>query len=571
MTRTLTAPSSANRPAATRTRDRKAATGVLGAVVAMQRTAGNAATSQRVTAKKKPRPAIDDKVVDRIAEYDEIIDRLASQEHVDAAIVRGIIAAESSGKADEGHKRKTSYKGLMQAEQGEEQLTPENSIRTGIKVYQGKEASLNKTLAKYGGSLGALALDDRIRLVMTAYNAGQGTVKVAMASAAKAGDVAKWNDAEHWQTALAQTGAYNVHAALDKHLGEMRGDELAAALHKLTDTDPAASFHRNGWDEPGLRTAIVARLEHDRVQLRKTKNLTHGQVKEQASELLWHCIDFKSTNRTGYVNKVVAYTHHYKGLAVDGTQGSQAAEQSPGANARPTAAAPTAAPTHQPPAAPTTTSGQITSGRLGDFGNAQETAFRRAVFDAQLAENRAQHKNYQPDLMAADLAEVEDGHRLHKDAAGPAKALLNAARDALAAAQAKGDQDALKVQDIGIASAYRTNERDFKSWQDAFTTWYAKTGEERAKLPGGALGPASVTRMLRAMATAKALPGYSNHTNGRAIDFFALVGRHLKLGPSSSQKAAWKKSWLFRWLDANAVGMQFKNYWKEPWHWDHVG
>jgi len=66
----------------------------------------------------------------------------------------------------------------------------------------------------------------------------------------------------------------------------------------------------------------------------------------------------------------------------------------------------------------------------------------------------------------------------------------------------------------------------------------------------------------------KAVPGFSNHTKGLAIDFATQQGKW-KFGASSAQKEGWVRTWLYLWLKSNAATYRFRPYSKEPWHWDH--
>lgn len=68
----------------------------------------------------------------------------------------------------------------------------------------------------------------------------------------------------------------------------------------------------------------------------------------------------------------------------------------------------------------------------------------------------------------------------------------------------------------------------------------------------------------------KAVPGFSNHTRGRAVDFTTKQGKWV-FTASSAQKAGWVNTWLHQWLVDNAAGHRFRPYEKEPWHWDHMG
>ena len=66
----------------------------------------------------------------------------------------------------------------------------------------------------------------------------------------------------------------------------------------------------------------------------------------------------------------------------------------------------------------------------------------------------------------------------------------------------------------------------------------------------------------------KAAPGFSNHTNGIAVDFNTRQGPDT-LAASTSQTGAWMASWLHRWLVTSAATFHFHPLSSEAWHWDY--
>jgi hypothetical protein len=128
----------------------------------------------------------------------------------------------------------------------------------------------------------------------------------------------------------------------------------------------------------------------------------------------------------------------------------------------------------------------------------------------------------------------------------------------------------MKVAWIGIGSAYRDPRRDFAAWQDAFNTHYNSTASIRESLPGGVHGPEAVSLVVDRMVIKKAVPGFSNHTRGLAIDFSTRQGEWTFVS-SSAQSEGWRRTWLYGWLQDNGSRHGFKPYKKEPWHWDHSG
>jgi hypothetical protein len=213
-------------------------------------------------------------------------------------------------------------------------------------------------------------------------------------------------------------------------------------------------------------------------------------------------------------------------------------------------------------------SGGIGAEELGWYRDAAATRFRQQVYAEQLERKLRQKKEFFPGLPTDHLDKVEGDHELHIDAVEDARNLLAAARADLAVQKDAGKADALKVAWIGIGSAYRNPKRDFAAWQSAFNTHYNDTASKRAGLAGGAHGHAAVSLLVNRMVVKKAVPGFSNHTKGLAIDFSTRQGEWTFVS-SSAQTAGWKRTWLFGWLTNNAGNHKFKPYSKEPWHWDH--
>ena len=80
--------------------------------------------------------------------------------------------------------------------------------------------------------------------------------------------------------------------------------------------------------------------------------------------------------------------------------------------------------------------------------------------------------------------------------------------------------------------------------------------------------------LLKMMPGIKAPAGFSNHTQGRAVDFSTdevINGNAESLTADTSQRALWRKSWFFKWLvaDGNAAKYRFMNLATEEWHYDH--
>jgi LAS superfamily LD-carboxypeptidase LdcB len=69
------------------------------------------------------------------------------------------------------------------------------------------------------------------------------------------------------------------------------------------------------------------------------------------------------------------------------------------------------------------------------------------------------------------------------------------------------------------------------------------------------------------MAKYKTPPGWSNHSNGMAVDFNTQYAGTL-YAARSKQRAGWRTTWLHRWLVGNAERHGFHPLETEEWHWD---
>jgi len=184
-----------------------------------------------------------------------------------------------------------------------------------------------------------------------------------------------------------------------------------------------------------------------------------------------------------------------------------------------------------------------------------------------------------------------DGSRdklLRREAAAQLTALLAAARADLKAEQAafgklsKEQQDAARkaatlegsvlatdVKRIWIVSAYRDFKYDESRWHSLFKKYYHKTEAARATLDGGEHGRAAAKYLAKYISPKKAPPGFSNHSNGKAVDFGTLEGS-LELSANLEQNPRWKKAWLHKWLRKHHAEYGFKPLASEAWHWDFV-
>lgn len=239
----------------------------------------------------------------------------------------------------------------------------------------------------------------------------------------------------------------------------------------------------------------------------------------------------------------------------------------------------------------------ILSDQLPSWETPEKTAFMKKVYDVQLArstdllgkknERTGEIRQFFIGLPASKLAEVEAGQKMATAAAASCKALLDKARTDLAAAQSADDELAKKTSAIGIASAYRSLQHDFRAWQRSFKTNFNRgnnldkgltIGNEKEKhWLSERLDDEDVQLLAKVLGGTKAIPGFSNHTAGNAVDFSTTAKVNIgekqewtELGPSKSQRAQWRETWFFKWLTLHGTEGGFVQLPTEEWHWDYI-
>jgi LAS superfamily LD-carboxypeptidase LdcB len=195
--------------------------------------------------------------------------------------------------------------------------------------------------------------------------------------------------------------------------------------------------------------------------------------------------------------------------------------------------------------------------------------FKRAVLDKQVAHLVRKGRHFFAAVPSSELAVIEDKHRMRKAAAGRCRELLAAAREALAEAKQRGDERARSTESVVIHSAYRTIAEDKAAWENTFRTHYRKAMKKN-RFDDEPLGARALSFMVRTLISYKAPPGYSNHSNGSAVDF-GTTFRGFYYKADSSKRIEWRETWLHAWLIQNAATFGFKPLATEEWHWDFEG
>lgn len=247
---------------------------------------------------------------------------------------------------------------------------------------------------------------------------------------------------------------------------------------------------------------------------------------------------------------------------------------------------------------PKTPEGAVLSSRLPKLGTLEETEFRRRVYQRQLEETAANPKKvFLEALPEGELDPITPKEKMQKGVvATKAKQMLAAAAADLEAKRKATRLTGTRftVRSIGVGSAYRDLQRELRAWLTAYGTTFKKTKEKRARLAGGEYGDAAAALLVGILHRTKAIPGYSKHTKGLAIDFVTNEFG-VSFGPSTSQtrreievaaakarraglkpkpKKAWEDTWLFEWLKEHAWEYGFarlkgKAGEDEPWHWQY--
>jgi hypothetical protein len=194
-------------------------------------------------------------------------------------------------------------------------------------------------------------------------------------------------------------------------------------------------------------------------------------------------------------------------------------------------------------------------------------AFKEAVLARQIRNASAGGKKYFAPVPKEELEGIEGRHQMRIEAARRCKELLAAARLALESDKAANKAKAAATSAIGIGSSYRDYDYDKGLWDRYYPDYYKATQEQRDAAAGGPHGPAAVQILARYISPLKAAPGFSNHSNGTAVDFTTTVGG--KMLTDKSSHSAWQDSWLHAWLLENANTYHFYKLDSEEWHWDY--
>ena len=248
-----------------------------------------------------------------------------------------------------------------------------------------------------------------------------------------------------------------------------------------------------------------------------------------------------------------------------------AARQTSYWTAPPPAAAPSAPVTSMPPQSQALSGGPPPASDLTwQGGTAAQLAFKRRVYEIHCARS-ARSRAFVANVPDADLAAIPgSGQRMRTAAAAACGRMLAEAATALADAKARSDTLALAAEPLAAGSGYRSVTQQFTSWNRNFQNYYDQTRTQRAAAPGGEHGEQAAELTARHIGGVLGAPGFSLHNNGLAIDLTSRQGA-TRLGASTAQRGAWRSSWAWSWLTANAARFDFfqNTAIDEPWHWEY--
>ena len=207
---------------------------------------------------------------------------------------------------------------------------------------------------------------------------------------------------------------------------------------------------------------------------------------------------------------------------------------------------------------------QLTIGSSGltwQGATPEQLTFLKRVYDINLA--RKSNKTFVNDVPSDELTTVEGRYKLRTNAAQSAINMFKAIRADISSSG--------KNIEPGLSSAYRSASHQFDIWNDLVTNkYYSETRTARQALQDGEHGEAAARHLAAYTRGRIATPGYSNHNNGLAIDVKNTEdGRLYRNKANREYTRAWRTTWLWDWLVANAATYNFYQNTQidEPWHW----
>jgi len=221
----------------------------------------------------------------------------------------------------------------------------------------------------------------------------------------------------------------------------------------------------------------------------------------------------------------------------------------------------------------------ISGQSLPPFGTPEQTRFMRTVYEVHRRHSATKRKfvDSLPASVLDTILEVKNGKlkqgiTMRKDAALSCRSLLGKAQNDLIVQKQNNIGFSRKVKKFGIVSGYRSANQQFSNWRAFFgNKYYPNTRAVRSQKGGGEHGMSAANFLATYIGQRLASPGYSNHNDGLAVDFFTEENGKLGASTDSRNISGWRKSWFFSWLLKNANNFGFFQNTKinEPWHWEY--
>jgi len=193
--------------------------------------------------------------------------------------------------------------------------------------------------------------------------------------------------------------------------------------------------------------------------------------------------------------------------------------------------------------------------------------FKRELIAKQVRRRVERHKKAILGLPEEELAQLAENprQRMRKDVAKLFDAMWAAMKKDYAgrAGGSKGDS-------VGVASAYRDAQQDSIAWNGAFDKKYYSATLEARLATGDEFGLKALDIIFNFMNDKKAPPGFSGHTHGIAADLKTMDnGKEFSVNSNVEHQRGWQKTWLYKWLVANAWKHKFYQLRSETWHWEY--
>ena len=185
--------------------------------------------------------------------------------------------------------------------------------------------------------------------------------------------------------------------------------------------------------------------------------------------------------------------------------------------------------------------------------------FRKKVY-LKHVERSSSKRSFIGSVPFNQLTTVE-GKQIRKEVADPLRQLLQAVR---------ADGKSVGRISVNIGSGYRDAEVQFISWATYFFQYYTRA-IKAGVLSKNDYSDKAATNLSFFIGKRLGAPGFSNHQDGKAIDFHTVEnGKDFPVSTSSANISHWRaNSWVYQWLLKNAARFGFKPYAFEPWHWEY--